>query len=143
MTADDPRTIAVGDQAPVLERRIELPDMVAYAGATWDWHKLHYDPEYLAAKKVPAPVVDGQVFGAYLAEQLQDWLGPRTWIRALDFRFKNLVFAGETIRCTATVTSVGRTDDGVVLEVEAQVEVVGDRPRVAAAPCSASVIIRS
>jgi hypothetical protein len=41
------------------------------------------------------------------------------------------------------VTSVVQTDDGVVLEVEAQVEVVGDRPRVAAAPCSASVIIRS
>jgi acyl dehydratase len=143
MTTVDPRTIAVGDQAPALERRIELPDMVAYAGATWDWHKLHYDPEYLAAKKVPAPVVDGQVFGAYLAEQLQDWLGPRAWIRTLDFRFKNLVFAGETIRCTSTVTSVAQTDDGVVLEAEAQVEVLGERPRVAAAPCSASVIIRS
>ena len=50
--------------------------MVAYAGSTWDWHKLHYDTDYLAAKRVPAPVVDGQVFGALLAEQLLDWLGP-------------------------------------------------------------------
>ena len=24
-----------------LERTIELADMVAYAGATWDWHRLH------------------------------------------------------------------------------------------------------
>ena len=143
MTATDPHSIAVGDAVPPLERLIELPDMVAYAGATWDWHKLHYDPEYLAAKKVPAPVVDGQVFGAYLVEQLQDWLGPRAWVRTLDFRFKNLVFAGETIRCTATVTAVSTTDEGTLVEVDAQVEVVGDRPRVAAAPCSASVIIRS
>jgi acyl dehydratase len=143
VTVTDPQGIAVGDEVPPLERRIELPDMVAYAGATWDWHKLHYDPEYLAAKKVPAPVVDGQVFGAYLAEQLQDWLGPNARLRTLDFRFKNLVFAGETIRCTATVTSVAVTDEGTLIEVEAQVEVVGDRPRVAAAPCSASVIIRS
>jgi acyl dehydratase len=137
----DPTMISVGDVVPALERTIELPDMVAYAGSTWDWHKLHYDPVYLAQKKVPAPVVDGQVFGAYLVEQLQDWLGPKVWVKSLEFRFKNLVFAGDTIRCTATVTSVESTDDGVVIGVESQVEVVGDKPRVAAAPCAATVII--
>lgn len=141
--AADVASIAVGDVVPVLERRIELPDMVAYAGATWDWHRLHYDPEYLAAKKVPAPVVDGQVFGAYLVEQLQDWLGPKAWVRTLEFRFKNLVFAGDTIRCSATVTTVEATDDGVLISVESQIHVLGDRPRIAAAPCTATVLVRA
>ena len=48
-----PRGLAVGDVVPPLERPIDLTDMVAYAGATWDWHKLHYDAEYAAAKKLP------------------------------------------------------------------------------------------
>jgi len=124
----------VGEEIPPLERRIELPDMIAYAGATWDWHRLHYDSGYVAARDLPAPVVDGQVFGALLAEQLQDWLGPRARISTLHFRFKNMVFAGESVRCTGTVTSV---EDGLVA-VEQRVEVVGDG-RLAVAPAGATV----
>lgn len=134
--------LEVGAEVPVLERTIELPDMVAYAGSTWDWHRLHYDTDYLAAKRVPAPVVDGQVFGALLAEQLLDWLGPRAVLRTLHFRFKALVFAGETVRCVATVTAVEPDPDGAgdVVHVEARVEVVGDG-RVAVAPAGASVVV--
>jgi len=135
-------SIAVGDVVPALTRTIDLTDMVAYAGATWDWHKLHYDAEYLASKNLPAPVVDGQVFGAYLAEQVQDWLGPKAWVQALDFRFKNLVFAGETIECTATVSEVRTDGDRLILTIASQITVLGDKARVAAAPCGATVIVR-
>lgn len=106
---------------PVLERVIGLPDVVAYAGATWDWHRIHYDPEYLAAKKLPAPVIDGQVYGALLAEQLTGWAGPGWRLSAMTFRFGSLAFAGETVRCEATVTE--RDDDRICLE--ARVLVVG------------------
>ena len=125
------------DPLPVLERRIELPDMVAYAGATWDWHRLHYDPEYLAARGLARPVIDGQLFGALLAEQLQDTFGPMAFVRRLEFRFKNLVYAGETVRCVGHITGV----DGSVLTVEQRVEVVDDG-RVAVAPASAEVLLR-
>ncbi|MET7399280.1 MaoC/PaaZ C-terminal domain-containing protein [Dactylosporangium sp. NPDC005572] len=118
-----------GFELPCLERRIELPDMVAYAGATWDWHRLHYDPAYLAPRGLDRPVVDGQVFGALLAEQVQDWLGPAARLTALSFRFKNLVFAGETVRCMGTVSTV---EDGLVTVVH-RVDVVDDG-RVAVAP---------
>jgi len=133
------RTPDVGDQAPELIRTIELPDMIAYAGSTWDWHRLHYDHEYLAAKKLPAPVVDGQVFGAYLVEQLQDWLGPRAFVRRLEFRFKNLVFAGETVACRSIVTGVRESSGAVVLTLDCEVSVTGERARVAVGPASAEV----
>jgi acyl dehydratase len=136
-------TPAVGDALPPLERTITLPDMIAYAGSTWDWHKLHYDAEYLAAKRVPAPVVDGQVFGALLAEQVQDWAGPDASLATLHFRFKNLVFAGETVRCSATVTEVAETSDGTLVTVEATVDVVGDKARPAVTPAGATVLFRA
>jgi acyl dehydratase len=135
-------TPAVGDVVPPLERTIALPDMIAYAGATWDWHKLHYDADYLSAKRVPAPVVDGQVFGALLAEQAQDWAGPDAVLRTLHFRFKNLVFAGETVRCTAVVTEIEDTPDGTLVTLEAGVEVVGDKARPAVIPAGATVLFR-
>jgi acyl dehydratase len=128
---------------PSLERTNDLPDIVAYAGSTWDWHNLHYDTDYLAAKRVPRPVVDGQLFGALLAEQLLDWLGPRAVLRTLHFRFKALVFAGETVRCLATVTSVEPDPDGEgdLVTVEASVEVLGEQPRIAVAPAGATVVV--
>jgi acyl dehydratase len=124
-----------GLELPPLERRIALPDMIAYAGATWDWHRLHYDPSYLAPRGLDLPVVDGQVFGALLAEQVQDWIGAAGVLRALRFRFKNLVYAGETVRCVGTVTGV----DGGLVTIEHQV-LSGDR--VAVAPASSTVELR-
>jgi acyl dehydratase len=99
-------SLAAGDGLPTLERRISLVDMVAYAGATWDWYGLHFDPAFVAAAAVPGPVVDGQVFGALFVELLQDALGPDSFVRALGFDFRNLMFAGETVRLDATVTDV-------------------------------------
>ncbi len=127
-------------RSPALERRIGLPDMIAYAGATWDWYRLHYDTEFVKASKLPGLVVDGQVFGALLVEQIQDWLGPRCFVRELEFSFKALVFAEETVRCEGTVTEAG---DGF-LNLDLRVVVVGDggeADRVAvalAAPASCS-----
>ncbi|WP_104106790.1 MaoC/PaaZ C-terminal domain-containing protein [Nocardioides sp. 616] len=136
----DQSTIVVGDPVPPLTRTISLVDMVAYAGATWDWYRSHYDPAYVAEKKLPAPMVDGQVFGALLVEQLQDWLGPQSFVRELSFTFKNLVFAGETVRCEGEVTaaSAGR------LEVDLRVVVVaedGSVDRLAAGGARAVVLL--
>jgi len=130
--------MTIGAVVPALTRTIEQPDMVAYAGATWDWHKLHYDHEYLESKRLDRAVVDGQVFGALIAESIQDWLGARAQISKLHFRFKNLVFAGETVRCTGRVTA----EDGDLVSLECSVEVVGENARVAVAPASAEVRLR-
>lgn len=118
-----------------LERTIELPDMVAYAGATWDWHRLHYDSAWLAERGLPAPVVDGQLFGALLAEMVLDWAGPGAELTTLSFRFKNLVFAGETVRCWGRVVGT----EGDLVSLECGVEVVGEKARAAVAPASAEV----
>lgn len=134
--------VEVGATAPALVRTFDRTDMVAYAGATWDWHRLHHDTTYLAARQLPAPVVDGQVFGALLAEQLQDWLGPRAFIRRLRFRFRSLVFAGETVRCEATVTAVH--DNTLTVDCRVVVLAHGDSAeRVAVAPAAAEIVLRA
>lgn len=117
---------------PPLTRTIELSDMVAYAGATWDWHRLHYDPAYLAERKLARPVVDGQVFGALLAQLVLGWLGPEAVLRSLQFRLASLVFAGQTVRCEGEVTSVNA--DEITLELRV---VASDPQRVAVTPASA------
>jgi acyl dehydratase len=119
----------------VREWTIELPDMIAYAGATWDWHRLHYDTGYLRERGLEKPVVDGQVFGAYLAIAVREWFGPDAVITALSFRFKSLVFAGETIRCVGTVT---HEEPG---KVQLDLRVEADGGRIAVAPASAALTL--
>lgn len=138
MTGGSPE-VQVGDTVPSLERTITLTDMVAYAGATWDWHKLHYDTAYAAAKQLPGPIVDGQVFGALLVEQLQDWLGPESFVHQLSFTFRNLVFADETVRCEGTVTAVSA--DQVDVDLRVVVVLDGIAARTAVAPASAVVLL--
>ena len=91
---------------PPLDRTITLTDMVAYAGATWDWHRLHYDPAFLATKGLERPVVDGQMLGALMAEQILDALGPDAFVTNLGLRYKAMVFADDTVTVEAT------TEDG-------------------------------
>ena len=134
----DAPTVRAGDSLPPLRQTIELAHMIAYAGATWDWHRLHYDPEFYRAKGLDAPIVDGQAFGAYLAAQLLDFFGPRARLRRLGFRFRSMVFAGETITCNATVVEVDERGDGTVVRLDLEVR-CGDR--VAVAPAHAEVIV--
>lgn len=117
---------------PVFERRIGLVDMIAYAGATWDWHRLHYDPAFLAEKNLPGPVVDGQMLGALMAEQLLDHFGPDAFLSALSIRYRAMMFAEETVRIEATVATPSTNEatctlratvgDRVVAEGEARVQ---------------------
>lgn len=122
-----------GDEVPALERTIGAADMIAYAGATWDWHRLHHDDAYLRARGLDRPVVDGQLFGALLAEQVQDWLGPDARLRRLRFRLLSMVFAGESVRVTGVVTGV----EGSLVTVEQKVLVAG---RVAAGGTAQAVL---
>lgn len=109
-------------ELPVLERAITSERMVAYAGATWDWHRLHHDRSY-----ADPPVVDGQMLGALVAEQILDAFGPRAFIAELSFRFTSMVHAGETVRVEG---SAG--EDGDALRTTHRV-LAGDRPAAEAA----------
>lgn len=130
----------VGEQLTPLERTFELADMIAYAGATWDWHRIHYDADFLTARGLAAPVVDGQVFGALMVAALQDHFGPDAVVRRLAFRFKNVVFAGERVRVSGEVADV--SEDGALLVVSVSVDVVGGSARPATTDAHAGVLVR-
>ena len=103
-----------GERLPDLERRIDLADMVAYGAATWDWHRLHYDARHAERAGMERPVVDGQMLGALLAEQVLRAIGSSGRLTRLHYRNRAPVFAGDTITCEAVV--VEATDAGLVVE---------------------------
>ena len=100
--------IAIGAALPMLEFEVSLTSLVAYAGATWDFHRYHYDARFVAGMGLPGPFMDGQMAGALMARQIMSWAGPDAVLRRLSYRLRNMVFAGERIRLTAAVSGVAR-----------------------------------
>jgi acyl dehydratase len=133
--------VKVGDQVPALTKHCTLTSMIAYAGATWDWHRLHYDQEYLASKGLKAPVVDGQVFGAYVVQAIQDWLGESAFISELDFRYAGLVFAEEHVQVSGEVTDTSSTEVAISLKIDV-IDANGLVIRPAVTPITAKVVWR-
>ena len=133
--------VKVGDQVPALTKHCTLTSMIAYAGATWDWHRLHYDQEYLASKGLKAPVVDGQVFGAYVVQAIQDWLGESAFISELDFRYAGLVFAEEHVQVSGEVTETSSTEVAISLKIDV-IDANGLVIRPAVTPITAKVVWR-
>ena len=111
-----------------LHRRIALADMVAYGAATWDWHRLHYDEAHARRLGAPAPLVDGQMLGALLAECVLRAAGPSARLVRLAYRNRSPVHAGETVTCSGTIA----TSDDAGFSVDLSVS-VGDRLAVAPA----------
>ena len=135
------KNVKVGDQLPTLTKHCTLTSMIAYAGATWDWHRLHYDHEYLESKGLAAPVVDGQVFGAYVVQAIQDGLGESAFISELDFRYAGLVFAEEHVQVSGEVTEVSGAGISLSLKIDV-VAANGAILRPAVTPITAKVIWR-
>ena len=107
-----PRPPEVGDRLPVFHRVLDQARLVMYAGATWDWHRLHYDAEYVRERRLAAPLVDGQMLGALFAEQVYRHFDPRTRIVSMKLRFRSMVHAGEGVEISGEVISVEDAADG-------------------------------
>ena len=114
--------VHVGDDVHPLRKHLSLPRMMAYGAATWDFIRIHYDTPYAHSMGFSAPVVDGQMLGAYLAQLMQDWAGPKGFLCKLSFQNRRMVFAGDSIICHGTVKSTFETQGRHLVECDLWVE---------------------
>ncbi|MGF1600207.1 MAG: MaoC/PaaZ C-terminal domain-containing protein [Acidimicrobiales bacterium] len=112
---------SVGDRLPDLVRPLGPVELMAYGAATWDWHRLHHDPDWARAAGFDRPVVDGQLLGALLAHQVTAWAPPGARLTRLRFRNRAPVLSGSTVVCGATVAAVG-ADGSVTVDQEIRVD---------------------
>lgn len=135
--------VAVGESLPTLESVITLTSLIMYAGATWDFHRYHYDAVLATALGYRGPFMDGQMCGAMLARQLMRWGGANAFVRKLSYRLREMVFVDESIvitgvvkdkiiengRCLALCTmSVVKTDGTIVIGDAAAAVELSRRP---------------
>ena len=133
--------VAIGELLPTLEKEIRLTDMMAYGGATWDFARIHYDAIYARKQGLPSPVVDGQMLGAFLAQLVQDWAGPKGFLRSLNFQNRGMVFPGDVLTCGGHVTGIRR--EGSRNLVECNLWIDNQKGERVVGPASATVSLPS
>ena len=127
--------VRIGQLLPPLERTLTLPMLVAYAGATWDWHRYHYDQGFSQTIGHPAPFVDGQLFGGLLAKLVLDWAGPDAMLRKLRLRYRAVIYTGERVTCHGRVAGLEERDGRSLVVCELRVE-TGDGRVVVDSACA-------
>ena len=110
------------DEIPKLCKAINMPRMVFYSAATWDFHRYHYDYERVTKNGFPRPFVDGQMLGAYLTQMLADWTGDPGAISRLGFRYRGFSFPGDVLTCKGKVNSKSIQDGQGLVECDLWVE---------------------
>lgn len=118
--------LRIADALPGYQKTFSTADLVAYGAATWDWHRLHYDLEYVRSRDLPNVIVDGQVFGALFARQAIRWAGPRAFVVRMNMRMRSMTFAGDTLQGSGEVADL-RPEATVDIAVLAQRLLNGER----------------
>lgn len=103
--------VSAGDELTPLRKEIDAAHMMAYGAATWDFIRMHYDADHAREMGFPGPFLDGQMMGAFLAQQVQDWAGPGAFLRKLGFRNRVMAYPGDSLVCLGVVTAVYREGD--------------------------------
>ena len=135
------KSVSVGDALPPFEKKVRLPDMMAYAAATWDFARIHYDAPYARSQRLPSPVVDGQMLGAFLAQLVQNWAGPTAFLQNLEFRNAGMVFPGDVLTCGGSVTAIRQEDVNTLIDCDLWIDnQEGER---VVAPASATITLPS
>ena len=118
--------INVGDALPSITKTFTASDLMAYGAATWDWHRLHYDWEYVAARGLDKPVIDGQMFGAIFAQVIGEWIGPSGFIQKLSVNYRSMAFAGDTLLLEGSVSDTARQSNAGLITIEQALK-IGER----------------
>jgi len=69
--------VAEGDELPPMVKNASRAQLFLFSAATNNPHRIHYDREYAATEGHPDVLVHGPLQGAWLAQFVSDWMGPR------------------------------------------------------------------
>jgi len=90
---------------------------VRYSGASGDLNPMHYDDTAATAAGFPSVFSQGMHQAALLATFATDWLGAGN-LRRFSVRFREQVWPGDVLTCSATVTSVTPVDHARLVTID-------------------------
>jgi acyl dehydratase len=104
--------LSVGQAIEPLHRGPLLPPhLMRWSAAIENWHRIHYDVPFATEHDgLPALLVNGSWKQHFVLQVLRRWLGTDGWVWKVDFQFRGMNVAGQTLTAWGEIT--GLTDGG-------------------------------
>lgn len=99
------KDIEIGTEIPPLTEKITIVQTVMYCAATWDFARQHYDSGFAQSLGFQRPVVDPQMYGAFLARMLTQWFSPEGKLKKLKMRYRLPSSLGDILTYKGTVVN--------------------------------------
>ncbi|HLI27109.1 MAG TPA: MaoC family dehydratase [Chloroflexota bacterium] len=123
------RPLHPGATLPGVTRRCDLLQAVRLAGATENYHRLHFDHAHARALGLPRAVVDPALLLAWFEALVADTYGPTARLRQLQARFHRPVLLDEAVRCEGTVEQAVQLADSLRLTLRLSLRDAAGRAR--------------
>ena len=121
-------------EAPLPEARhaCDIVQSVMIAGATDNYHRIHWEHDYARQEGLPAAIVNNSLLLAWLEALVAETYGPAASLQRLAARFVQPVLLDEAVRCGGTVREATASAGGVRLALSLWVRDTADGVRVEA-----------
>lgn len=111
------RLVDNGAQLPEQRRASDVLQSIQIAGATWNFHRIHWDDDYARSEQLPGAIVNSAQLMAWLEALIEDTYGPDVIWHRFTIRFRAPVLLGAEVVCGGVVTEAAASDGGDRLSV--------------------------
>ena len=132
--------IDVGSEIPSLKHRVDLPQLMRYAAATWNFFLLHLEKEFAQKQGFKDANIHALFYGALLAKMMTEWIGDPGRLNRLGYRVTVMGFPGDTLVAKGKVVKKYQERGQNRVDCEIWVE---NQEGVKVAPASATVLLPS
>lgn len=91
MSSVDVSTLSAGDALPGRAVEISRERVVAYAAASGDHNRIHWDEQYARAVGLPGVIAHGMLTMASAVAMIEDWAGDTAYVADYRTKFVGLV----------------------------------------------------
>ena len=95
--------VAEGGEITPLLKHPTPRQLVMYAGASGDYHEIHYNKEFALKRGLPDIIVHGQLSCHFLGQLITDWIGDEGRLKKLSCSYRGMNFPGEDLICRGKV----------------------------------------
>lgn len=100
------KDIHIGHEWPILVKdRINLNQLVRYAGACGDFNPIHFDYDMASKAGFKRPIAHGLLVMGFVGEAVTKWI-PSNYLRCIDVRFRGVTNIEDQITISGKVTDI-------------------------------------
>lgn len=114
-------SVREGDAIAPLDVEVTLTEVVKYLGATWNFVRIFYDPEFARMQGLEGTIVPGPLKISLLSRMLIEWLGDAGEIRSIRCAHRRPDRPG-MLRCRGAVLRRYEEGDARLLDCQVWIE---------------------